>query len=241
MPGDRSTDYRIDVDGRIVRRPVPAPARRCGELDLHLIGEGRHERLWTVLGARAGRDGGVAFAVWAPNAAGVRVVGDFTGWGPHDGWPMRSMGGSGVWELFVPDAGPGSGTSSASSAGTGCGGRRPTRWPRYAEVPDRTASVVFASEHEWGDGDWLANGARPARRTSEPMSVYEVHLGSWRPGLSYAELAEQLTDVRGRAGLHPRRVHAGDGAPVRRLLGLPGHRLLRADRPASATRTVCGC
>ena len=89
----RSTDYRVEVDGRVADDPyryLPT----LGELDLQLIGEGRHERLWTVLGARALDGDGVAFAVWAPNAQGVRVVGDFTGWGPHDGWPMRSMGGT---------------------------------------------------------------------------------------------------------------------------------------------------
>ena len=105
VPGE-VTDYRIEADGVVGDDPYRhLPTLR--EFDLHLISEGRHERLWTVLGARAAPAGGVAFAVWAPNAQGVRVVGDFTGWGPHAGWPMRSMGGSGVWELFVPDASSG--------------------------------------------------------------------------------------------------------------------------------------
>src|SRR5258708_33298737 len=101
VPGS-VTDYRIDVDG-VVRDHPSRHLPTLGEFDLQLISEGRHERLWTVLGARW-FDHGVSFAVWAPNAAGVRVIGDFTGWGPHDGWPMRSLGGSGVWELLVPDA-----------------------------------------------------------------------------------------------------------------------------------------
>ena len=98
-------DYRIDVDGVECDDPyrhLPS----LGELDLHLIGEGRHEHLWKVLGAQA-KDEGVAFAVWAPGARGVQVIGDFAGWGPFDGWPMRSLGSSGVWELFVPTARPG--------------------------------------------------------------------------------------------------------------------------------------
>src|SRR5436309_8985584 len=92
-------DYRLDVDGTVVDDPYRYPPT-LGELDLHLIAEGRHERLWDVLGAHV-KPGGVAFAVWAPSARGVRVVGDCTGWAAQDGWPMRSLGGSGVWELFV--------------------------------------------------------------------------------------------------------------------------------------------
>src|SRR2546430_13453630 len=99
-------DYRLDVDG--VRYDDPyRHAPTIGELDLHLIREGRHERLWKVLGAQP-REGGVAFTVWAPNARGVRGVGDFTGWAPDGGWPMRSLGASGAWGLFVP-AGVGGG------------------------------------------------------------------------------------------------------------------------------------
>src|SRR5262249_9535090 len=99
VPG-RVLDYRVEVGGQRFDDPYRYPPT-LGELDLHLIHEGRHERLWEVLGARV-KDGGVGFAVWAPNARGVRVVGDFTGWGAHDGWPMRSLGHSGVWEIFVP-------------------------------------------------------------------------------------------------------------------------------------------
>jgi 1,4-alpha-glucan branching enzyme len=184
-------DYRVEVDGRVLDDPyryLPT----LGEFDLQLIREGRHERLWTVLGARP-RDGGVAFAVWAPNAAGVRVVGDFTGWGPHDGWPMRSMGSSGVWELFVPDAISGDRYKYRILSTSGTWVEKADPLARYAEVPARTASVVFDSAHQWQDADWV--GRRNATALyREPVSIYEVHLGSWRPGLSYSELAEQLTD-----------------------------------------------
>ncbi len=184
-------EYRIDVDGRMADDPY----RRLptlGELDLQLIAEGRHERLWTVLGAR-GRDDGVAFAVWAPNARGVRVVGDFTGWGPHDGWPMRSMGSTGVWELLVPDATPGQRYKFRILGPDGMWREKADPLAKYAEVPDRTASVIFQSRHEWKDADWLARRAEGAPHR-EPISIYEVHLGSWRPGLSYRELADQLTE-----------------------------------------------
>jgi 1,4-alpha-glucan branching enzyme len=183
-------DYRIDADGRISDDPY-RHAPTVGPFDLHLIGEGRHERLWTVLGARP-RGDGVAFAVWAPNARGVRVVGDFTGWGPHDGWPMRSMGASGVWELFVPDATVGQRYKYRILGPDGRWHEKADPMAAYAEAPPRTASVIYRSAYEWGDGDWLAARARGEPHRA-PVSVYEVHLGSWRPGLSYRRLADELT------------------------------------------------
>jgi 1,4-alpha-glucan branching enzyme len=184
-------DYRVEVDGRLVDDPY-RHLPTLGELDLLLITEGRHERLWTVLGAHP-VPAGTAFAVWAPNARGVRVIGDFTGWGVHDGWPMRSMGHSGVWELLVPDAVPGQRYKYRILGPDGVWRDKADPLANSAEVPDRTASVIFGSGHEWKDGDWLARraGSAPYR---EPLSIYEVHLGSWRPGLSYRELGDQLTD-----------------------------------------------
>ena len=190
LPG-AVTDYRIDADGVLTDDPY-RHLPTVGELDLHLIQEGRHERLWTVLGAQT-RPGGVAFAVWAPNARGVRVVGDFTGWGPHDGWPMRSLGGSGVWELFVPGAQPGQRYKYRLLTPDDGWVEKADPLAQHTEVPPATASVVYRSAYDWKDADWLAQ--RAERRTHEsPISVYEVHLGSWRPGLSYVELADQLTE-----------------------------------------------
>ncbi|MFC7550594.1 1,4-alpha-glucan branching protein GlgB [Plantactinospora sp. GCM10030261] len=167
-----------------------------GDLDLHLISEGRHERLWEVLGARVrtiGDTAGVSFAVWAPNAREVRVVGDFTGWGPHDGWPMRSLGGSGVWEVFVPAAAAGHRYKFRLLGPDGAWREKADPLARCTETPPATASVVHSSRYEWSDGEWMARrGRRPVHEA--PMSVYEVHLGSWRPGLSYRELADQLTE-----------------------------------------------
>ncbi|MFT4307185.1 MAG: 1,4-alpha-glucan branching protein GlgB [Microbacterium sp.] len=172
-----------------------------GELDLHLIREGRHEQLWRVLGARVldhGGSSGTSFAVWAPDAQAVRVAGDFNDWDGR-GHAMRSMGSSGVWELFVP--GPGAGTVYKFEILTPDG-----RWilkadpmARYAEVPPATASVVTASTYEWGDDAWIAE--RGARTPLDgPMSVYEVHLGSWRPGLGYRDAADALIDYVGGHG-----------------------------------------
>jgi len=183
-------DYRIDADGRISDDPYRHPPT-VGELDLHLISEGRHEQLWNVLGAHV-RDDGVAFAVWAPNAHGVRVVGDFTGWGPHDGWPMRSMGVSGVWELLVPDAISGQAYKYRILGADGIWRDKADPVATRTETPPRTASVIHESSYTWHDTDWLRRRAN-AQPHREPVSIYEVHLGSWRPGLSYDQLADQLT------------------------------------------------
>ncbi|NEA49457.1 1,4-alpha-glucan branching enzyme [Streptomyces sp. SID10815] len=164
-----------------------------GELDLHLIREGRHEQLWRALGAEPMTHQGVAgtrFTVWAPNARGVRVAGDFTYW---DGtaFPMRSLGAAGVWELFLP--GIGEGATYKFEITSQYGGRflKADPMARRAEVPPDTASIVTAAHHEWGDAEWMAHrGDTPVHEA--PLSVYEVHLPSWRKGLTYRELAEEL-------------------------------------------------
>ncbi|MGC4888727.1 1,4-alpha-glucan branching protein GlgB [Micromonospora sp. DT227] len=189
VPGE-VLDYRVEVDGATLDDPYRYPPT-LGDLDLHLIGEGRHERLWSALGARA-FDEGVAFTVWAPNARGVRVVGDFTGWGPDDGWPMRSLGSSGVWEVFLPGVPAGSRYKYRILGADGRWRDKADPMATRTEVPPATASVVHHSAYAWGDAEWLERRAT-RRPHEEPMSVYEVHLGSWRPGLGYRELAEQLT------------------------------------------------
>jgi 1,4-alpha-glucan branching enzyme len=163
-----------------------------GEMDMYLIAEGRHEELWRVLGAHARGPVGTAFAVWAPNARGVRVIGDFNHW---DGraHPMRSLGASGIWELLVPGVGAGERYKFEVCGPDGTWRAKADPMAALAEQPPATASVVFESAYEWGDGQWLADRAE-RDVLSSPMSIYEVHLGSWRPGLSYRELADQLTD-----------------------------------------------
>ena len=160
-----------------------------GELDLHLIAEGRHEQLWRVLGSQA-RETGTAFAVWAPNARGVRLVGDFNFWDGR-GYPLRSLGGAGVWELFVPGVAPGAHYKYSICGPDGVWRDKADPMARLAETPPATASVVYESSYEWDDAQWLTTRAATQPLTS-PMSVYEVHLGSWRPGLSYRELAVEL-------------------------------------------------
>ena len=184
-------DYRLDVDGVECDDPY-RHLPTLGELDLHLIGEGRHEKLWTVLGARP-KGSGVAFAVWAPSAHGVQLIGDFAGWGPYDGWPMRSLGSSGVWELYVPNARVGTRYKFKILGRDRVWREKADPLAQHTEVPPATASVVYESTYEWQDAEWMA--ARAKRQPhQEPMSIYEVHLSSWRPGLSYTELATQLTE-----------------------------------------------
>ncbi|CAL4859866.1 1,4-alpha-glucan branching protein GlgB [Microbacterium sp. MM2322] len=186
-------EYRIDDP----YRHLPT----LGEVDLHLIREGRHEELWNVLGAHVRRYDaltGVSFAVWAPNARAVRVVGDLNGW---DGaqHAMRSLGSSGVWELFVPGIGAGSAYKFEILTADGQWIMKADPMARRAEVPPATASVVTESEYTWSDDEWIA-----ARSTGslhdKPMSTYELHLGSWRPGLGYRDAADELVAYVGEQG-----------------------------------------
>ena len=138
---------------------------------------------------------GVAFAVWAPNARGVSLVSDANGW---DGrvQPMRSLGASGVWELFVPDIGAGTRYKFRIIRANGRRIDKADPLARRTELPPRTASIVEQSRHVWADGDWLQRRAA-GPLLDRPLSIYEVHLGSWRRTLDghvlgYRELAEQL-------------------------------------------------
>ena len=201
LPVKKVPDYSLDVTYRGSVIPSDDPYRflpTLGEVDLHLIGEGRHEQLWEVLGAHVrtypslhGDVTGVSFAVWAPNARGVRVSGSFNYWDSL-AHPMRSLGSSGVWEIFIPAIGDG---VVYKFSVLGADGRWRDKADPFAfatEVPPATGSVVFTSSYSWGDGAWQADKAA-SNPLARPMSIYEVHLGSWRPGLSYRELAEELT------------------------------------------------
>jgi 1,4-alpha-glucan branching enzyme len=204
VPADTQS-YTLEAafeDGTIVHFDDPYRFwPTLGELDLYLVGEGRHRRLWQALGAhRRVHQGveGTSFTVWAPSARSVRVIGDFNLW---DGrvHPMRSLGSSGVWELFVP--GVEAGALYKFELLTADGHLRVKADPmaRQTEAPPGQASIVAESAYEWADGSWITSrdeqGA--AAQLHKPMAVYEVHLGSWRrheddTPLTYRELAEQL-------------------------------------------------
>ncbi|RBY87189.1 1,4-alpha-glucan branching enzyme [Blastococcus sp. TBT05-19] len=198
-------DYRIEVvygDGAdgTTTHTVDDPFRwlpTLGPLDEHLIREGRHERLWEVLGAHVrryetprGTVEGVSFAVWAPSAQGVKVTGDFDYWEAR-AYPMRHLGSSGVWEIFIPGAQVGNRYRYHVLGADGVWREKSDPLAFATEVPPLNASIVTESTYEWSDDEWLAERASTPWH-ERPMSVYEVHAGSWRQGLSYRELADEL-------------------------------------------------
>ncbi|MDU7287793.1 MAG: 1,4-alpha-glucan branching enzyme [Corynebacterium kroppenstedtii] len=167
-----------------------------GEMDIHLIGEGRHERLWEVLGAHVrhydtemGSVDGTSFAVWAPNAQGVTVTGSFCAWNKNQ-FPMRSLGSSGIWEVFVPNVSAGAYYKFCVTTLDGNRIDKADPMARRAEVPPATASIVADSDYAWSDDEWMAEKPRKNLQDS-PISIYEVHLESWHKGLSYTELADE--------------------------------------------------
>ncbi|MER5495451.1 1,4-alpha-glucan branching enzyme [Streptomyces sp. NPDC002490] len=202
LPG--VAEYRLRIayqDAEVATVDPYSLLPSLGEFDLHLIAEGRHEELWTALGSRVLTHRGVSgtrFAVWAPHARGVRITASFNGWS-GTAHPMRSLGSSGVWELFVPGVGEGELYKYEIARPDGSLTQRADPMARHTEVPPATASVVHVSRYRWQDADWLARrGERPVHEA--PFSVYEVHLPSWRPGLTYRQLADQLPAYVGELG-----------------------------------------
>lgn len=171
-----------------------------GDLDIYLVGEGTHERLYDKLGAQLTEmDGvkGVAFALWAPNAVRVSVVGDFNNW---DGrlYPMRSMGSSGVWEIFLPDVTEGAHYKFEIKTKSGDLRLKTSPYAFAMELRPKTASIVYdVNKYKWNDEKWMKE--RKSDLRFEPMSIYEAHLGSWMRvpeegsrWLTYRELAPLL-------------------------------------------------
>jgi len=172
-----------------------------GDVDLYLAGEGSHYHLYERLGAHMSEmDGvsGVSFAVWAPAAKRVSVVGNFNNW---DGrlFPMRAMGSSGIWEIFVPGLGPGVFYKYEIKTAEGDIRLKTDPYAFAMELRPGTASIVWDMEaYTWKDSQWMAN-RRERNLREEPMAVYEVHLGSWMRAedqgnrwLTYRELAPKL-------------------------------------------------
>jgi len=190
-PGDRTVEiddpYRY---GRVI-----------GDYDLYLFGEGTHTRIYDRLGAHEmtiGSSHGVHFAVWAPNAARVSVVGDFNGW---DGraHPMRVLGASGIWEIFLPAAGRGDRYKFELRTKHGEILVKADPYGVGFEVPPLSASIVTDAAYEWRDDEWMARRRDENSWLDRPVAIYEVHLGSWarmaEDGgryLTYEELAARL-------------------------------------------------
>ena len=186
-------------DGRVSDTSGLSPT--LGEMDLHLFGEGKHERIYEKLGAHViTHEGkrGVAFAVWAPNAKSVSVVGDFNGW-KSEKHSMRSLGSSGIWELFIPGLREGELYKYAIRTRRG----EIFKADPYAfmmQVPPDTSAIVYKSRYKFHDRAWITKRTK-RQAWREPFSIYEVHLGSWRRitedgnrPLTYREIAPLLAD-----------------------------------------------
>src|SRR6478735_2743161 len=210
LSNDQAADYRLRIayraNGDAEHRVEIDDPYRYGQVltdfDLHLLGEGTHHRAFEKLGAHrvtVGTTTGVHFAVWAPNAQRVSVVGDFNQW---DGriHPMRLFVMSGVWELFIPDLADGEKYKFEIRTTAGQLLKKSDPFGVAFEQPPQTASIVHdASGYVWGDEEWMKNRRELGAWLDRPMSIYEVHLGSWarvpeegnRP-LTYRELAPRL-------------------------------------------------
>jgi 1,4-alpha-glucan branching enzyme len=233
----RIRHYRLRVAWGDATQDLEDPYRfppTLGDVDLYLLGEGSHREIYRKLGAQPGRLLGVAgtsFAVWAPNAMRVSLIGDFNGW---DGrrHVMRLHPGSGIWEIFIP------GVESGARYKFELLDRRGRLLPlktdplaHYFEPPPGNASIVYRSRYRWGDAEWMSRRGGDTG-LGEPISIYEVHLGSWRRlpeqhnrWLGYRELADELVSYVADMGythieLLPVTEHPFDGSWGYQPIGL---------------------
>ena len=190
-------EHRVDqIQPEVANRPS-----MIAEWDLHLFNEGTHHKLWEKLGSHI-VPGGVVFGVWAPNADRVSVVGDFNGW-DRDANVLEPVGHSGIWEGFIP--GLQKGATYKYHIVSRHNGYRVDKADPFAvhhETPPATASKVWDLDYQWNDAGWMA-GRRARNAYESPMSIYEVHLGSWRwttddghrwRAMSYREIAHPLAE-----------------------------------------------
>ncbi len=196
------------------RAPLPAPPSVFSDADLHWFQEGRHVRLYRKLGAHYqpaadGRPSGVHVAVWAPDAERASVVGDFNQWNP-EAFPLQPRGSSGIWEGFIPGLGVGHLYKFAlhprNASGSSAWITKADPYAFEAELPPRTASIVSLLDYAWNDADWMASRDR-ANAAAAPISIYELHLGSWmrlpaegNRSLNYREIAPRLISHLRRTG-----------------------------------------
>jgi 1,4-alpha-glucan branching enzyme len=211
MPKDDNSESRTDA----IERSATGGEQRSdelglfGELDLHLLAEGNHARLYDKFGAHPGaRRGqrGTDFAVWAPNADTIDVIGDWNAWAPGT-CPMRSVRSSGIWHVFVPDVSAGNRYKYRVRSQLGAYTvDKADPYAFAAEEPPHTASVVAALDYAWGDDRWTRQRGA-LNGPGAPLSIYEVHLGSWmrdpenpRRPLGYRDLAPRLVEHVRRTG-----------------------------------------
>ncbi|GMU23688.1 MAG: 1,4-alpha-glucan branching enzyme GlgB [Phycisphaerae bacterium] len=201
-----STAYREQTVAPPITRTEGGEQSLITGDDLHLFNEGTHSRLYLKLGAHVLDRGGVYFAVWAPNARYVSVLGDFNGWdkGAH---PLRPRGASGIWEAVVPEASEHAAYKfHIASAHGDYQVDKADPFGFWHQAAPQTASIVHRLAYEWNDAEWM-DGRKHRQGLDKPMSIYEVHLGSWmrvpEDGdrfLTYRELAERLADYVAQRG-----------------------------------------
>ena len=194
------------------------------DFDLHLLAEGSHFKTWEKLGAHLAESDqarGVHFAVWAPNAERVSVIGDFNGW-DKNAHPMQLRPEAGVWEAFIPGIGAGALYKyRITSRGKSYHADKADPYGFAAELRPETASKVFSLDgYAWGDSEWMKT-REGRQRLSSPISIYEVHLGSWmrvpggNPGwMTYRDLAVKLAEYIAADGIYARGIASRHGTSV---------------------------
>ena len=198
-------DYRVYFQNGAMAHDPYAFSPTFGEMDAHLFSKGVHYKLYEVLGARVHTHQGcegVKFAIWAPAAKNVALVSDFNHWDGRVN-PMRSMGPCGVWELFVPGLAIGEKYKFEILDAEGFLRLKSDPMAYYSENRPKTASVVAnVDTYKWSDGEWMEK--RPASDASIPMTIYEVHLGSWKKNhgefMNYRQIAHELAEYCVRMG-----------------------------------------
>ena len=206
LPSKSDPNSKV-TDGKTDQSKVH-PDSLFSEFDLHLFGEGANFQIYNLLGAHRRnlqKQEGTNFAVWAPNAKNVSLIGDFNEW-KHGANSLRRLDTSGIWETFIPDIKSGTTYKFAVENQDGSIVEKSDPFGFWAEVPPKNASIVFDLDFEWSDSAWI-NRRENSDFQAEPISIYEVHLGSWlkREGnlngwLSYRELAHRLVDYAKEMG-----------------------------------------
>ena len=190
-------------------KKTDSAAKSLTDQDIYLFNEGNHVRLYEKLGAHpssGGSDEGTRFAVWAPNAMAVYVMGDFNGWNKNRD-ALKERARSGIWEGFIPGVKKGHNYKyHIVSRYAGFHGEKADPLAFASETPPKTASVVWSLDYVWGDDQWMRTRGR-ANGLKSPVSIYEVHLGSWRRvpeegnrPLTYREMAVQLPEYAKEMG-----------------------------------------
>ena len=249
VPEHASQRYQFRVagnDGEVTTMHDPYSfSSHLTDFDFYLFGQGRHERIYDKLGAQLRTVDGVTgtnFAVWAPNATAISVVGEFNRWDTRR-HPMRKHIPSGIWELFVPEVGAGQQYKFRVRLSDGGVIDKTDPYGFAAELPPRTASIVAdLSRYAWNDQAWMEQ--RRSRDTlNQPISMYEVHLGSWQRSsdqlhgwLNYRDLARRLVDYCHQMGYTHIELLADQRASVHRQLGISDGGLLCGHEPLRHAR-----